>query len=590
MWPFLRARFGTLDTRSLGLFRVGFGLLLVSNLLDRTGFFGDDLVSFYTNDGLWPNHYALFLPPTHGYWSLLSGFSTPGEVRFALAVVLVIYLLYTVGLWTRAMQVLALLALESVNFRFLLPQHGGTVVMNILAVWTVFLPLGDRFSLDALFASLRQHDERTPAQLHQRAWLEGQPATRTGLAVFGVFFNFAAIYFFNTVHKVGASWRDGSAVHYLLWQNRMATHLADVIRHHEPAFLSPALTYGTLVIEGGLVVLLLSPVLQDKLRPLALGCIWALHGGIALMTTLGPFSYSMMAFGLLTVTPGLWGWLEARWRRGPPVTVRYDEASALHRFGARLAARLDLGQRLTFEATPGARLGPAEVTAVAKALPLWRLGAPLVGPAFAALRWGLATLASQLTPTPPPPPRPPFVQRLGGLASTAGPALVLAAVVSQLLMENWAVPAALKPASRPQWMTDVIDVWQVPQGWSMFAPDVPKQDARLVVDATLADGTHVDPLTGLAPDFDALFNGPWFMNQHWCEVHARMPGWRHHWRNFRDYLLRRHGARRPSAEQRIVALEVFTLTGDMPPPGSTTPTNVRRERLFGEGPGELQRP
>jgi hypothetical protein len=584
MWPFVLARWGTLDTRTLGLFRIGFGLLLIGNLLDRTGFFGDDLVSFYSNDGIWPNHYALFLPPTPGYWSLLSGFSTPTEVRLAMAVILVIYVAYTLGLWTRVMQVLALLALESVNFRFLLPQHGGTVVMNIIALWTVFIPLGDRFSLDALLKSLSHHDERTGEALSRRAWLEGLPTTRSGLAVFGVFFNFAAIYFFNTVHKVGDSWRDGSAVHYLLWQNRMATSLAEVVRLHEPGFLSPALTYGTLVLEGSLVVLLLSPFLQEKLRPLALACIWGLHGGIAMMTTLGPFSYSMMTFGLLTVTPGLWDWLEQRWRRAPVTTVRYDAASALHRFGVRLAARLDLGQRLTFEAVPGTRLGPAEVTVIAKALPGWRWLAFLVTPLFPALRWGLVTLDAQLVHRPPRPPAPTFIQQLGGAVRLLGPALILIAVSSQLLMENWAVPPALKPATRPQWMTDIILYWQVPQGWSMFAPDVPKQDTRLVVDATLADGTHVDPLTGQPPDFEALAHGPWFMNQHWCEVHSRMPGWKHHWRNFRDYLYRRPAALGWPAEKNIVALEVYRVFGDMPAPGSTTPTNVRRERLFGDGP------
>ncbi|MCU0697566.1 MAG: hypothetical protein MUC96_13650 [Myxococcaceae bacterium] len=584
MWKFVLERWGTLDTRTLGLFRIGFGLLLISNLLDRTGFFGDDLVSFYSNDGIWPNHYALFLPPTPGYWSLLSGFSTPTEVRLAMLAILAIYVAYTLGLYTRVMQVLALLALESVNFRFLLPQHGGTVVMNIIALWTVFIPLGDRFSLDALFASLRQHPGATSDALARREWLEGRAATRSGLAVFGLFFNFAAIYFFNTVHKLGASWRDGSAVHYLLWQNRMATHLAEFVRLHEPAFLSPALTFGTLVIEGSLVVLLLSPFFQEKTRPAALACIWGLHGGIALMTTLGPFSYSMMTFGLLTVTPGLWAWLERRWDKLPTVTVRFDGASALHRFGVRLLARLDLGRRLSFEDVPGARLAAGEVTAIMKALPGWRFFAFLVPALFPTLRWALLTLDAQLTPRPAPPRAPPFVEQLAAATRTVGPVLVLLAVISQLLMENWSVPPELKPATRPQWMTDIINYWQVPQGWSMFAPDVPKQDTRLVVDATLADGTHVDPLTEAPPDFEALEHGPWFMNQHWCEVHARMPGWRHHWRNFRDYLYRRHAARGLPPEKNIVSLEVFKLVGDMPPPGSTVVTNVKRERLFGDGP------
>jgi hypothetical protein len=165
-----------------------------------------------------------------------------------------------------------------------------------------------------------------------------------------------------------------------------------------------------------------------------------------------------------------------------------------------------------------------------------------------------------------------------------GPAMVLLAVLSQLSMENWAVPPSLKLTSRPDWMTAIINSFQVPQGWSMFAPDVPRQDARLVVDATLADGTHVDPLTGLPPDFEAVLHGPWFMNQHWCEVHSRMPGWRHHWRNFRDYLYRRPEALGWPPERKIVAIEVYRVFADMPAPGSTAPFNLSRERLFGDGP------
>jgi hypothetical protein len=586
MWSFVTTRWGTLDARTLALFRIGFGVLMISNVLDRTGFLGDDLVSFYSNEGIWPNHYALFLPPSPGYWSLLSGFSSPNEVRVAMLVILAVYVLYTVGWKTRLMQVLALVCVESVNFRFLLPQHGGTVVMNILSVWTVFLPLGDRFSLDALFASMRFHSGATPEALKEREWTKDHVSTRTGLAVFGIFFNFSIIYFFNTVHKQAGAWLEGSAVHYLLWQNRMATNLAEVLRMHEPGFLSPMLTWGTLVVEGALVVLLISPFLQEKLRPLALVLIWSLHGGIALLTTLGPFSYSMMCFGLLCTTPVMWAWLERQWTAQPRVTVRYNETSSLHRFGVRLAARLDLGRVLDFEVKSGARIGPAELREVVAVLPGWRWFAWLAStpPGFSFVRALAELLAGQLTSSMKPASWPQALKGGAWLVRTAGPALVLAAVISQLLMENWAVPPQLKPATRPDWMTDIINYFQVPQGWSMFAPDVPKQDMRLVVDATLADGTHIDPLTSAPPDFEALEHGPWFMNQHWCEVHARMPNWRHHWRNFREYLYRRPRALGWSPEKNIVHLQVFKVSADMPPPGSTTPTNVRKELLFANEP------
>ena len=109
----------------------------------------------------------------------------------------------------------------------------------------------------------------------------------------------------------------------------------------------------------------------------------------------------------------------------------------------------------------------------------------------------------------------------------------------------------------------------------MFAPDVPRQNTRLVVDATLADGTHVDPLTGAPPDFEP-FDRAWFMNQHWCEVHARMPNWRHHWRNFKDYLYRRPNALGWGPQRQIVRLEVYQVTADMPLPGMLNGVNPQR--------------
>ncbi len=594
-WAFWRERWFTVDARTLGLFRIGYGLLLLTNLWDRAG--GFDGISFFTNEGLLPNHYALFRPPAQGIWGLLFGFSTPGEVHVALACIAVVYLLYTVGLFTKVMQVLALICLESLNWRFLLIQHGGNVTTNLLAVWTVFLPLGERFSVDAVIRSLRTHRQADAESLDQRAWRQQLKPTFASLAFFGVCFDWAFIYFFNAVHKQGAPWHDGTAVHYVLWQNRMSTHLDAWLRMHEPFWLSPMMTWGTLVMEWGLFVLILSPVFQKWGRRIAFGFIWALHGSIALLCTLGPFSYSMMTFALLLVTKDDWALLAAKLPRlSLQRRVRYDPKRPLHALAARVLARLDALDQLRFfenegpfdvshHGEPGAT-GLAAVASAAQALPLgpawaWLFKVPLV----AELLYGLLRLTARFwleTPELTKVEKPEGVlhRRLRLSVQLLVPALILTAVISQLLMENWGVPPSLKVTSRPQLLTDVINYLQIPQGWSMFAPDPPRDDERLVVDAVLADGSHVDPLTGEPPDFDAPLHGPYYMNQHWCEVHARMPRWPEHWRNFKDYLMRIPQLKGWPPEKRIVSLEVWKVTAMVPPPGSTTPYDLKRERLF----------
>ncbi len=555
---FLKERWLTVDTRTLGFFRICFGLLLLSNLWDRAG--GFDLVSFYSNDGIMPNHYALFLPVTRGFWSLIAGFSTPGEVTVVMWIIAGIYLLYTVGYRTRLMQVLAMLAYMSVNFRFLLIQHGGNVVMNIILVWTLFLPLGERVSVDALLKSLRGFKEKSAESLNARGWAVS-PSKHVALAFWCICFNFAVIYFFNALHKGGPGWLDGSGVHYVLWQNRMATQFAGFLRMHEPFWLSPLMTWGTLVVERALPLLILTPVFQRRLRPLATLNIWLLHGGIASLSTLGPFSFSMMMFSLLLLQPEGWEWLKRFVKlRFKPRTVVFDPANPAQVLAARVLSRLDPARVLTFQEGP-----------------VWSapFGSQLI-------LWTARLLSGWEDPTPHTFPERPVTQRVWRWTSTLATVVILIAVCSQILMENWSIPKAIKPQSRPEFLTDIIEYLQIPQGWSMFAPDVPRDDERLIVDAVLVDGSHIDPLTGLPPDMsdEAFDKGPFFMNQHWCELHARMPNWRHHWRNFKDYLMRIPRLKKWGPEKQIVSLEVWVIRARCPVPGQTKYTDFKREKLF----------
>jgi len=590
-WKYFVEHWCTVDTRALGVFRIGCGLLLLTNLYDRLG--GTNFISFYTNEGILPNHYALFLPPAPGYWSVLLGFSSPWEMRVAFTFVLAVYVLYTLGWNTRWMQPLVLIAYESVNNRFILIQHGGNVVVNVMLVWSLFLPLGERYSLDALLQSLRKHPQGDPAALNARGWTGTARPTVAAFAYFGLCFNFAAIYFFNALHKMGGSWREGSVIHWVLWQNRLATPLAGLVRMHEPFWFSPLLTWGTLAFEWSLPVLILIPVVRARARGIAISFVWLLHGGIALLCTLGPFSYSMMVTALVLLQREHFDWARA-WlgARKRPRTVRYRADVPRQVFWARVLSRLDGYQRLKFEAgerfevADGAatHAGADGVAAAAQALPFgstvaW-LPATFGGPAL----WLLRRLHAWTRGTDQRAPRPPLLpgtERVWRVVSLIAPAMVLIAVISQLLMENWGVHPLIKPKTRPAWMTAIIEYLTIPQGWSMFAPDPPHDDGRLVVDATLTDGTHLDLLTGKPPDFEPWKSGPWGFDQHWCEVHTRMRNWGSHWRNFRDYLVRTPRREGWATNTGIADFEVFYVGNNCPPFGSTVPTPLEKKRLFG---------
>ena len=63
--------------------------------------------------------------------------------------------MYTIGYKTRLFKILSWLVIISIHGRNPLLTNGGDVVMTIWWLWTIWLPQGQRFSIDALLVSLR---------------------------------------------------------------------------------------------------------------------------------------------------------------------------------------------------------------------------------------------------------------------------------------------------------------------------------------------------------------------------------------------------------------------------------------------------
>jgi hypothetical protein len=287
-WRAFRDLYLTADRRVLGAVRIAYGSVLLYDLLRRVRV----LDLYYTNEGILSNHYALFQPQDRPQFSLLFSFSTAAEVRFAFLGIGLVYSLYTLGLFTRTMQIAALVCLTSLNARNLFAEDGGVSTEIALGLWTAFLPLGDRYSLDALVREARLANVRARVALRRRM---NKPVV--SLAVLALTLQIAVIYLLNAVQKTGPTWRHGEAVHYVLWQSRISTHFAWWLAHHEPSWFSPLACRATILVESAIPLLILYPYSRVT-RVIAFGLSVALHGGIALMMTLGPFSYAMMALVL----------------------------------------------------------------------------------------------------------------------------------------------------------------------------------------------------------------------------------------------------------------------------------------------------
>jgi predicted DCC family thiol-disulfide oxidoreductase YuxK len=646
-------RYFTIDARSLGLGRIGLALVLLFDLLRRIPV----LTLFYSNQGLLPNHTLLWRPPTPWMFSFFFLASLPGEAAFCFVLCGLVYLALLVGWRTRLMQFLALCCVLSLHGRVTLLENGGDWMLGELALWTAFLPLGRRFSVDAVRASLRQHPESTAADLTHPSPVPGPsiapefadpiapgepiaggagpsqgPDSVLSLAAFALVLQLAISYFFNAIQKGGPTWRHGSAVHYVIYQNRMVTWFAVWMRGHMSLGLSRVLSYSALATEGALPALLLLPLPRVWTRRAAILAIIGLHVGFQCFINLGVFSWAMIGYTPFLLTAADWE-LFARLaaRRGRRLVVYFDAGCGVCFQLARVLTRLDVLQRIRF--VSGAELGsavagpPPELLArtivaedcttggrttradavgqILRALPvgwLWSLPFRLPGSralanlaydAFARRRqtisvWlglpacGLPGAAP--APSQPDRPRAPvseLARRAGALLREGAVLAMMITLVSEALFINQAVPRFLK-FEEPGWIKRLVAYPRLIQAWSMFASDAPLGDQTVVVEATTIDGRHVDPYSEVAsryrhPGIDEiptrLDNNSFFFN-----YTVRIPDQAAYHQAFLEWILA-YPKRTHRPTDSIVRFDAYSVENDSPPPGETRPHNVRR-RIF----------
>ncbi len=632
---FFREHYLTVDLRWLGIFRILFGCLLCVEVLRRWYY----ARPFYTNDGVLPNHFSLFRPMGRDVFSIYHAFSTLGEVSVAFALTLLVFVCFTLGFKTKLMHVLSAVCITSLNSRNLFVENGGTVVVNLLAVWTLFLPLGKRLSLDALLASMRAVREETPEELNRRSTPPPDANRFVSLVVLALILQWSAIYFFNAVHKSGEGWRDGSALHWFWHQDRIVTQLGIFARNHVPIWLISAMTYTTLAVEHVLGVILLLPFARTWTRRIALVLAFGLHAGIALSSRLGPFSYVMTMFFVLLLGERDW-LLVGRWfgRESRKRTVIYDSDCGICLLTARILKRLDVFERLTFvgnyerEKIPpalddetltrtfavvdsGGRIFTQArgVYEMSKALPFGVLatfwlrlpGLSALGDAgyrkladnrmrvSAWLGMGACGLrpprsdenepALDATPEASVPATAADAASFRTLLRECAVVALAVILGTQLLNDNPAVRRFVR-VGMPEWMAVVVNYPRLYQGWGMFAPEPPYEDGRLVVDGRTKDGRKLDPLTGQAPEFDPRTEDGWGHEQFWCDYHNRIrfPGHEGNRQHLQAYLLNLHKYNGRPADE-LVSFDVWWIQDRSPPLGEREGEVLHPEKILSYG-------
>ncbi|KTG09984.1 hypothetical protein AUR64_10270 [Haloprofundus marisrubri] len=320
----LAARFG-IDTRALALFRISLGLLLVVDLALRAR----HLEAFYTDAGVFPLvlHAELYPIVSHLSLHALSGDLWFQALLFLVAGLCGVALL--VGYRTRLALLLSFLLLVSLHARNLGVLNGGDSVLRRLLFWSLFLPLGERWSVDAL----RRSGSPKP-----------QAKRVASLASAALLIQVVLVYAVNAVFKLrGDLWLDGEAVRYVLSLEQFTILFADTVAQY------PALLHAVDLLWLGLVIA--SPLLlvfSGRLRTVLVSLFVGMHLGMLLTMRIGIFPLISITALLVFLPSPAWDWLTARFS-GPVVRMagRLGLASRLDQLRRRSTPTASLGSRLT---------------------------------------------------------------------------------------------------------------------------------------------------------------------------------------------------------------------------------------------------
>jgi hypothetical protein len=270
----LREFYLTHDRRSLGLLRLLLGAMLILDWCSRW----PDLEAFYTSSGCFPIDAGMPVSAGVFHFSLLDGVTTLPMVKFVFLAGLFFYLCFFLGYRTKLYHILSFVFFISAVNRVSLLQEGGERVMGCMLLWSLFLPLGTRFSVDALTWIRRDSTERTPA----------------ALVSFIIVAQLGLVYFFTACDKCGPMWRSGTALYYVLHDCQFSTPLGAWLSER-PLSLLKAVTWGVRALEFSVLPVLLMPFARPWPRRILIVLLTAMHLGIWLTTGIGWFSFVMIS-------------------------------------------------------------------------------------------------------------------------------------------------------------------------------------------------------------------------------------------------------------------------------------------------------
>ncbi|MFB6269918.1 MAG: HTTM domain-containing protein [Halobacterium sp.] len=284
----LARRFGV-EVRALAALRVALASLVLVDLLLRARF----LTAFYTDAGVLPRS---LLADQFGVVSQFSVHALSGAAwwqgaLFALTAACALAML--AGYRTTLATLLTGLLVASLHYRNPYVLNSGDTLLRMLFLWGVFLPVGRRWSVDAL-----RETADTPGSTERVA----------SVATAGLLVQVVVVYATNAVLKLrGDAWVGGDAVRQVLHLDMFTVLLGDVLAQYLAVLAAFSHLWLAMLVASPLLV-----AFTGRARAALAGLFAAMHAGMFLSMQLGVFPFVSIAALLPFLPAAVWDRLSGR--------------------------------------------------------------------------------------------------------------------------------------------------------------------------------------------------------------------------------------------------------------------------------------
>lgn len=486
----------SLDLRSLALFRLLLATILIYDLLDRM----KDLTAHYTDFGILPRDLAI------------SSLNMPLELsihffsghHIGITALFLVHILTAISLWigfhTRLATIACWFLTVSLQNRNLILLHSGDSLLRLLLLWSIFLPLGAKYSLDEAMSSSSPQSDRNK---------------HTSIASFAFIMQILFMYINTAYQKSDPMWTSNfQALYYALSGDQLISDFGKLLLPYKT--LLERLTASTIVLEYAGPLLIIVPWKNSLFKTVTSIVFIFFHVGIALAMNIGIFPFVCIAAWIALLPDSFWTKLNHIFKpTNSTITVYYDGSCLFCHKMVRILRCLLLRPDISLQTIDSHlninQLSKQENSWVVEIdqklfvksealfnlifqsrlwiFPKFSLNKKILlisDKAYSSIannRRKLSFITSMIRERQPPAPK------LGFIATALVGILFSIATAANMKSMN------LYTKDLPQEVIDVGDIFSLGQNWGMFAPFPILVTGWYVMEGHLEDGSSVDAWT-----------------------------------------------------------------------------------------------